>query len=169
MSFSIGGQHTASLLPRRGSAHSTRLSAVPRTSGHKHDEKAVGTLVGGLLGCALVASVPEMLMLAPPAEAGVVMTQPVRKKVFNGSKEEAQAAKSAQAQGGGSSGAPSLGDAGVLSIPLAVVAIGGATVAGKSLDGGFDKFLEDTVIRDSSTDGAGYEEALDAQFGAAKK
>ncbi|GMH43637.1 hypothetical protein BSKO_11559 [Bryopsis sp. KO-2023] len=152
--------------PKRAPKVACQAASRPRDTA----EKALGVFVGGLVGVTLGLSVPAFTY-TPSAEAGVVITQQEKKRVFNSdtkeeTKEEKKATKTAAPSSGPAFGA-GFPDAGTLALPLSIAGIAGATVAARTLDDGFDTFLGATLSRDCS-EYVGYEVALKSDQGVGK-
>ena len=135
-----GGQQNA---PRRARSTPPLLSRSP------------APLAAAALAAALLFASPTSV------DAKVVLAKPETKKVFQGEKAAPRAPtapKAKKAAGGGAGAAvlPSLGNAGTLALPAALLAVGGGLVAAQSVDPRFAEVLDKGSLRDSN-EYAGYE------------
>lgn len=128
------------------------------------------------------ASFAAAVMLAQPADAGVVLIQPERKKLFQSDETSAAAPvkRELKALGAPSTPAPAAAaapapkaesssegadlDPRSVALPGALALVLGGAFAASKIDGGFDKFIMGAMYKDS-TDYAGYEPTLKVESG----
>uniref|UniRef100_A0A061RKY6 Uncharacterized protein n=1 Tax=Tetraselmis sp. GSL018 TaxID=582737 RepID=A0A061RKY6_9CHLO len=107
-----------------------------------------------------------LLLGTAPAQAGVQLVKPEVKKVFQSDgtpKVDVASAETAPAPAPKAAPAPSVAGEGPsvpqIAIPSAIVGLVGLTAAAATLDGEFNEFISEGLLKDS-TDYAGYEPAL---------
>jgi len=117
-------------------------------------------IVGALKGLAGFAA--AMALTISSADAGVILEQPRLKKLTGEnvpSKPVPTKAASLESSGDGFKINYTL-----IALPLTLAACGGLYAAGQKLDPEFDKFMYAAWLKDSSTNGIGYEENYKTKY-----